>query len=141
MRQDLDLARAEKAAQRVRDKGGSELAAALAGINAGIAPGHRYRSTKRRVRVILEHGPQHPHFVYRFKNLAAHYDCRTLASALEAAWLTVFMERNYTKFLRRTRGYAPVRASQMLLDEIHLLLRFCRQYAPEQFERWRKELQ
>jgi hypothetical protein len=133
-RTDRDLQRGRYAAARVRAGGGSALAAAYAHIEATFSPATHHATFKDRVAALMKRGAGHPEAWTRYRRLVERYPIANLDTAI------VLVER-----MRRAEVEARAasvrnwgqccrpRLTLMILDEIRLILRVLRRYAPARF--------
>lgn len=133
-RMDRDLQRGRRAAARVRADGGSALAAAYASIEAAFSPALHHATFKDRVATLMKCGAAHPEVWTRYRRLAERYPLTNLDAAI------VLVER-----MRRAEVEARAasarnwglcgrpRLTLMVLEELRLMLRMLRRYAPARF--------
>jgi hypothetical protein len=131
---DQDRARGERAAQRVRARGGSAMVAALAAIEATFSPAIRHSTFKRRVAALVTGGAGHPEIRSRYQRLAERYPCANLDTAI------VIVERLYraeidarAAAVRLWGRCSRPRVALMLLQELRLMLRMVRRHAPMRY--------
>jgi hypothetical protein len=79
---DRDRARGDRAAERVRERGGSAMEAALAAIEATFSPALRHSLAKRRVAALIRQGAAHVEVRARYQRLAERYPLANLDSAV-----------------------------------------------------------
>ena len=133
-RADRDLQRGRRAAARVHAHGGSALAAAYAHIEATFSPAMHHSAFKDRVAAVIKGGAAHPEAWTRYRRLAERHPLANLDAAI------VLVER-----MRRAEIEARAasvrnwglcgrpRLSLMILDEVRLILRMLRRYAPARY--------
>jgi len=133
-RVDRDHARGRRAAEAVRARGGSALEAALAAIEATFSPAIRHSTFKRRVCGVMAYRAAHPEVRSRYQRLAERYAGANLDTAL------VIVERLYRAELdardsaiRMWGRCSRPRIALMLLQELRLMLRLVRRYAPARY--------
>ena len=133
-RVDRDHARGRRAAEAVRARGGSALEAALAAIEATFSPAVRYSTFKRRVAGLMACGAAHPDVRSRYQRLAERYVGANLDTSL------VIVERLYRAEIdARDRAIgmwgrcSRPHIALMLLQELRLMLRVVRRYAPARY--------
>jgi hypothetical protein len=134
-RVDRDLVRGRRAAERVRAAGGSAVEAALAHIEATFSPAMRHSIFKDRVAAAIRHGPLHPQAA-RYRSIA---ECHPLAN-LDTAILLIERWRRAeldarAKAIEAWGRCSRPRLATMVLDELRLILRHLRRYAPAQYPR------
>jgi hypothetical protein len=132
-RVDRDLVRGRRAAESVRAAGGSAVEAALTHIEATFSPAMRHSIFKDRVAMVIRHGPLHPQ-ASRYRGIAERHPIATLDTAI----LIVERRRRAELDARAKAMEAWGRCSRprfaiMLLDELRLILRLLRRYAPAQY--------
>jgi hypothetical protein len=130
-RVDRDHARGRRAAEAVHARGGSALEAALAALEATFSPAIRHSTFKRRVRSLMAHGAAHVEVRSRYQRLAERYPGASLDTAV------VLVERLYRaeidardSAIRIWGRCSRPRIALMLLQELRLMLRMVRRYAP-----------
>jgi hypothetical protein len=131
---DRDQARGGRAAEIVRARGGSAMEAALAAIEATFSPAIRHSTFKRRVAALIRCGAAHPEVRSRYQRLAERYACANLDTAI------VVVERLYRAeidardaAMRLWGRCSRPRLALMLLQELRLVLRMVRRYAPARY--------
>jgi len=131
-----DRERGERAAERIRARGGSALEAALAAIDATFSPAMRHSLFKRRVAALIRSGAAHPEVRARYQRLAERYARADLSTAV------VIVERLYraevdarAAAVRLWGRCSRPRLALMLLQELRLVLRMVRRYAPARYPR------
>jgi hypothetical protein len=131
---DRDHARGRRAAESVRARGGSALEAAVAAIEATFSPAIRHSTFKRRVAGLIAHGTAHPEVRSRYQRLAERYAAADLGTAV------VIVERLYRaeidareSAIRNWGRCSRPRIALMLLQELRLMLRMVRRYAPARY--------
>lgn len=134
MRSNRDHRRGQRAAASIRAAGGSSLDVALAHIEATFAPPMWHTIFKERVAALVRRGAGHPAVRTRYRQLAERYPNADLGTAI------VLVER-----LRRAELDARFAAVQvwghcsrprlaiMVLDELRLILRMVRRFAPARY--------
>ena len=133
-RTDRDLQRGRRAAGRVRAAGGSALAAAYAHIEATFSPAMHRATFKDRVATLMKGGAAHPEAWARYRRLV---ECHPITN-LDAAIVLVERMRRAELEARaaaiRSWGHCSrPRLALMILDEVRLILRMLRRYAPARF--------
>jgi hypothetical protein len=133
-RVDRDHARGRRAAEAVRARGGSALEAALAALEATFSPAIRYSTFKRRVAGLMASGAAHPDVRSRYQRLAERYAGANLDTAV------VIIERLYRAEIDACDSAVRIwgrcsrpRIALMLLQELRLMLRVVRRYAPARY--------
>jgi hypothetical protein len=130
-RTDRDLARGRRAAAGVRAAGGSALQVALARIEATFSPAMRHSSFKDRVAALIRAGAGHPEARARYRLLTEHHSAANLETTI------ILVERMRCAELDRRAAAIGAwghcsrpRLALMMLDELRLILRMVRRYAP-----------
>jgi hypothetical protein len=133
-RTERDLQRGRLAAVRVRTDGGSALAAAYAHIEATFSPAMRHATFKDRVAALMRGGAAHPEAWTRYRRLAERYPHVNLdgAIALIERMRRAELEARAASF-RHWGACGRPRLTLMILDEVRLILRMLRRYAPARF--------
>src|SRR5262249_30699505 len=133
-RLDRDHARGRRAAEAVRARGGGALEAALAALEATFSPAIRHSTFKRRVARLVADGAAHPEARLRYQRLAERYAGANLDTAV------VIVERLYRaeidardSAIRIWGRCSRPRMALMLLQELRLVLRLVRRYAPARY--------
>ena len=133
-RTNRDLQRGRRAAARVRAGGGSALAAAYAHIEATFSPAMHHAAFKDRVAALMVGGAAHAEALTRYRRLVESYPAANLDTAM------VLVERMRRAELEaraasvRSWGQSSrPRLTLMILDEVRLILRMLRRYAPARF--------
>ena len=133
-RTDRDLQRGRRAAARVRAAGGSAVAAAYAHIEATFSPAMHHAAFKDRVAALMMAGPAHPEAWTRYRRLVERYPAANIDTAI------VLVERMRRSEIEaraasvRSWGQSSrPRLTLMILDEVRLILRMLRRYAPARF--------
>jgi hypothetical protein len=133
-RVDRDHVRGRRAAEAVCARGGSALEAALAAIEATLSPAIRYSTFKRRVAGLMASGATHPDVRLRYQRLAERYAGANLDTAV------VIVERLYRAEIDARDSAIHIwgrcsrpRIALMLLQELRLMLRVVRRYAPARY--------
>jgi hypothetical protein len=131
---DRDRARGDRAAEPVRERGGSAMEAALAAIEATFSPALKYSLAKRRAAALIRQAATHAEVRARYQRLAERYPLANLDTAI------VIVER-----LRRAELDARATAVRlwgrcsrphvalMMLEDLRLILRIMRRYAPARY--------
>jgi hypothetical protein len=134
IRVDRDHARGRRAAEGVRARGGSAMEAALAAIEATFSPAIRHSTFKRRVAGLVRYGAAHPEIRWRYQRLAGRYAGSDLDTAV------VIVERLHRAEIdardaavRLWGRCSRPRIALMLLQELRLVLRLVRRYAPARY--------
>jgi hypothetical protein len=131
---DRDRARGERAAERVRERGGSALEAALAAIEATFAPALKHSLAKRRVAGLIRQGGAHPEVRARYQRLAERYPEANLDTAIAIVERLHRAELDARATAVRLWGRCSrPRLALMLLEDLRLILRMVRRYAPERY--------
>jgi hypothetical protein len=131
---DQDRARGERAAQRVRARGGSAIDAALAAIEATFSRAIRHSTFKRRVAALVRGGPGHPAMRSRYQRLAERYPCANLDTAITIVERLYRAEIDARAAAVRLWGRCSrPRVALMLLQELRLMLRMVRRHAPMRY--------
>ncbi|MBV9968534.1 MAG: hypothetical protein JO228_01005 [Xanthobacteraceae bacterium] len=128
---DRDRARGERAAERVRARGGSAMEAALAAIEATFSPAFEHSLGKRRVAALIRQGAAHAQMRSRYQRLAERYPLANLdtAIAIVERLHRAELEARATAVRLWGRCSRP-RLTLMLLWDLRLILRMVRRYAP-----------
>jgi hypothetical protein len=131
---DRDHARGRRAAESVRARGGSALESALAALEATFSPAIRHSTFKRRVAGLMAYGAAHPEVRSRYQRLAERYAGANLDTAV------VIVERLYCAEIDARESAIRIwgrcsrpRIALMLLQELRLMLRLVRRYAPARY--------
>jgi hypothetical protein len=120
-RTDRDLARGRRAAVGVRAAGGSALQAAFAHIEATFSPAIRHSTFKDRVAALIRAG-------------AAPHPVANLETAIILAERMRRAELEARANAIHTWGHCSrPRLTLMVLDELRLILRMVRRYAPSRY--------
>jgi hypothetical protein len=131
---DRDRARGERAAARVRAAGGDAMAAALAAIEATFSPAHKHSLKKRRVAALIRRGAAHPEARLRYQRLAERYPDANLDTALAIVARLHRAECDARATAVRLWGRCSrPRLALMLLEDLRLILRMVRRYAPASY--------
>jgi hypothetical protein len=131
-RVDRDLMRGRRAAERVRAAGGSAVEAALTHIEATFSPAMRHSIFKDRVAAVIRHGPLHPQAL-RYRSIAERHPIATLDTAI------LIERRRRAELDARAKAMeawgrcSRPRLATMVLDELRLILRLLRRYAPARY--------
>jgi hypothetical protein len=133
-RTETDLLRGRAAAAQVRARGGSALAAAYAHIEATFSPAMHHATFKDRVAALMRGGAANPELWTRYRRLVERYPNTNLDAAI------VLVERirgaeleARTVAVRNWGRCSRPRLALMILDELRLMLRVLRRYAPARF--------
>jgi hypothetical protein len=131
---DRDGARGDRAAERVREHGGSAMEAALAAIEATFSPALKHSLAKRRIAALIRQGAGHAEVRARYQRLA---ECYPLAN-LDTAIVIVERLRRAELDARATAVRLWGRCSRprlalMLLEDLRLILRMVRRYTPARY--------
>jgi hypothetical protein len=133
-RADRDLARGRRAAAAIRRTGGSALQAACAQIEATFSPALRHSMLKDRVAALMRRGPADPEVRTRYRRLA---ECRPLADLHVAIVLVECLRRAECEAqaaaMRVWGACSRPRFALMILDELRLILRMLRRFAPTRY--------
>jgi hypothetical protein len=130
-RTDRDLARGRRAAIGVRAAGGSALEAAFAHIEATFSPAMRHSTFKDRVAALIRAGAGHPEAWTRYRRLAERYPIANLDAAIMLVERMRRAEVDAHARAIHTWGHCSrPRLALMVLDELRLILRMVRRYAP-----------
>jgi hypothetical protein len=130
-RADRDLARGRRAAIGVRAAGGSALEAAFAHIEATFSPAMRHSTFKDRVAALIRAGAGHPEAWTRYRRLAERYPIANLDAAIMLVERMRRAELDARARAIHTWGHCSrPRLALMVLDELRLILRMVRRYAP-----------
>lgn len=133
-RTDRDLARGRRAAARSRYHGGSALAAAHAHIEASFSLATHRSVFKDRVATVIRLGAAHPAVRHRYRILVARRPFATLDAAIVAVERMRCAELEARAAAAGSWGYCGrSRLALVLLDEIRVVLRMLRRYAPARF--------
>jgi hypothetical protein len=138
---DIDQERGRLAAERARAQGKSALECALARIDATFSVEMRFNLHKRRVRAIIQAGVDNPEAL-RYRRVAKQVrpDIQ-IEAAVFIAERCYRMEVERRERIERTWGFChEPRIRLMVLDELRLMLRWCRRFAPKEFMAWRDHL-
>jgi hypothetical protein len=134
-RVDPDHARGRRAAEAVHARGGSALEAALAAIEATFSPAVRHSTFKRRVAGLMTLGAMHPDVRSRYQRLAERHAGANLDTAV------AIVERLYRAEIDARESAVRIwgrcsrpRIALMLLQELRLMLRVVRRYAPARYD-------
>lgn len=126
-----DLARGRRAAARVRIRGGSAFTAACAYIGAAFSPAVHHSAFKDRVATLMHCGATHPEVRHRYRALIERYPVTNIDAALVLVEHIRRAEREARDVAIGNWGRChSCRVTFMLLDEMRLILRALRRYAP-----------
>lgn len=133
-RADRDLHRGRRAAAGVRAGGGSALAAAYAHIEATFSSTMHHSMFKDRVATLIKGGAASPEAWIRYRGLIERHPISSLDTAI------LLVERMHRTELEartaavRSWGHCSrPRLALMILEEVRLILRVLRRYAPAHF--------
>jgi hypothetical protein len=133
-RTDRDLARGRRAAALVQSRGGTALDAACAHIAATFSPAMHHSVLKDRVARLMAGGAGHPEVWSRYRDLAERHPLTNLAAALALLERLRDSEREARATAIATWGHSSrPRLVLMMLDELRLILRVVRRYAPASY--------
>jgi hypothetical protein len=133
-RTDRDLRRGRRAAARVRADGGSALAAAYAHIEATFSPAMHRATFKDRVAALIHRGAAHPEARMRYRMLVERHPIKNLDAAIVLVERMRSAELEARAAALRSWGHCSrCRLTLMILDEVRLILRMLRRYAPARF--------
>jgi hypothetical protein len=138
---DRDYERGRLAGERVQAQGKSALECVLARIDATFSIAMQFNLHKRRVRATMRNGPDHPDALrYQWTAEQVRPDI-TIGGAVFVAEAGYRMERERRERIALIWGIChEPRIKLLLLDELRLMLRWCRRYAPAAFAEWRDHL-
>jgi hypothetical protein len=133
-RTDRDLQRGRRAAARVRAAGGSAVAAAYAHIEATFSPAMHHAAFKDRVAALMMGGAAHPQAWTRYRRLVERYPAANLDTAIALVERMHRAEVEARAASVRSWGQSSrPRLTLMVLEEVRLILRMLRRYAPARF--------
>jgi len=133
-RSERDLHRGRCAAARVRAGGGSALASAYASIEATFSPAMRHSVFKDRVAALMRGGAAAPDVRMRYQRLVERHPVKSLDAAIVRIARLRDAERNVHAAAVANWGHSSrIRLNLMILDEVFLILRILRRYAPAHF--------
>jgi hypothetical protein len=128
---DRDRARGERAAERVRARDGSAMEAAVAAIEATFSPALKHSLARRRVAALIRQGAAHPDVRARYRRLAERYPLANLDTAIAIVERLHRAECDARATAVRLWGRCSrPRLALMLLEDLRLILRMVRRYAP-----------
>ena len=128
---DRDRARGDRAAERVRARGGSAMEAALAAIEATFSPALKHSLAKRRVAALIRQGAAHAEVRARYQRLAERYPLANLDTAIAIVERLHRAEIDARATAVRLWGRCSrPRLALMLLEDLRVILRMVRRYAP-----------
>ncbi len=128
-----DMKRGRLAAERCRTAGGSTIQCIEAQFDAVFNASTRHSTFKARIADLMRRGPGDPDVVYRFRGLVNHP--YTLDVAIVLVEQMRRTELNIREVAIRNLGrYSGPNARLMLLNELRLILRWIRRYAPEKYK-------
>jgi hypothetical protein len=134
VRAERDLLRGRRAAALVRQSGGSALAAACAHIEATFAPASRLSIYKDRVAALIAGGCGDAQVRSRYRRIAERYSSATLDGAIAVVERLRHAEFEARAAAIRAFGHCSrPRLALMVLDELRLILRLLRRYAPARY--------
>jgi len=133
-RADRDLHRGRRAASRVCADGGSALAAACAHIEATFSSAMRHSMFKDRVAAVMKDGIANPAMSLRYGRLIERHAVTSLDAAIVLVERMRRAEREARAAAGRNWGHCSrPRSALMILNELRLILRMQRRYAPAHF--------
>jgi hypothetical protein len=128
---DRDRARGDRAAERVRERGGSAMEAALAAIEATFSPAFKHSLAKRRVAALIRQGAAHAEVSARYRGLAERSPLANFDTAIAIVERLHRAELDARATAVRLWGRCSrPRLALMLLEDLRLILRMVRRYAP-----------
>jgi hypothetical protein len=131
---DRDRARGDRAAERVRERGGSAMEAALAAIEATFSPALIHSLAKRRVAALIRQGAAHVEVRARYERLAERYPLANLDTAIAIVERLHRAELDARGTAVRLWGRCSrPRLGLMLLEDLRLIQRMVRRYAPARY--------
>jgi hypothetical protein len=132
---DRDRARGDRAAERVRARGGSAMEAAVAAIEATFSPALKRSLARRRVAALIRQGAAHPEVRARYRRLAERYSLANLDTAIAIVERLHSAELDArTAAVRLWGRCSRPRVTLMLLKDLRLILRMVRRYAPARYD-------
>lgn len=138
---DLDHERGRRAAASAKAQGKSALQCALAQIDAAFSVATKYHLHKRRVRAIMRGGVDDPEALRYRKVVEQCHPEIHLENAVIIAERCYRMELGRRQRIERTWGFChEPRIRLMVLDELRLMLRWCRRHDQQAFKAWRDHL-
>lgn len=133
-RTDRSLARGRRAAAQVCVHGGSALVAASVQIEVTFSSAMRHLIFKDRVAALIHCGAAHPKVRVRYQKLVERHPVRNLDAAIVLAGRMRCAEREARAAAVRSCGhFSRSRLRLTILDEVCLILRMLRRYAPTLF--------
>jgi hypothetical protein len=133
---DRDRARGERAAERVRERGGSAMEGALAAIEATFSPALKHSLAKRRVAALIRQGAAQPELRARYQRLAERHPLANLDTAIAIVERLHPAELDSRATAIRLWGRCSrPRLALLLLADLRLILRMVRRYAPARYAR------
>ena len=129
-----DLHRGRCAAARVRAGGGSALVAAYAHIEATFSPAMRHSVFKDRVAALMRGGAAAPDVRMRYQRLVERHPIKNLDAAIALIERMRGAECEARAAAVANWGHSSrIRLNLMILNEVRLILRLLRRYAPVHF--------
>jgi hypothetical protein len=139
---DRDLQRGRRAAARVRADGATAFAAACAHIEATFSPAMHHSTFKDRVATLMKGGIAHPEAWGRYRRLVERHPITNLQAAIVLVERMRRVELEAHAASVRSWGHCSrPRLALMVLDEVRLILRMLRRYAPARFPALMAEVQ
>jgi len=133
-RTDRDLARGRRAAARSRRCGGAALAAACAHIEASFSPAMHRSVFKDRVAALIRLGAAHREVRGRYRIFVERHPITNLDAAIMLVDRMHCAELEARAVAVGNWGHCShSRLTSMLLQEVRLILRMLRRYAPARF--------
>jgi hypothetical protein len=140
-----DLARGRRAAARIRRHGCSAMAAACAHMEATFSPAIRHSILKDRISTVMQRGTRYHQVRTRYGRLVERHPVTNVDAAIVLVDRLRRAECQARALAIANSGrYSRSRLGLMLLDEVRLILRMLRRYAPGRFAhlvaeiRWRR---
>ena len=131
---DRDLARGRRAALCVLVRGGPALAAACAQIEATFSPAIEHSMRKDRVAALMRRGAVCPEIWLRYRTLVERHPITNLDTAITLVGRLRCAEIEARAAAVRNWGHCSwSRLTLVMLDEVCLILRVLRRYAPTCF--------
>lgn len=133
-RTDRDLARGRRAAARGRVHGRSALATACAQVGATFSPAVRHAILNDRVAALIRRGAARPEVRFRYGTFVERHALTNLDAAIVLVDRMRCAELEARAVAAGSWGHCrQSRLTLMLLDEMRLILRMLRRYAPDRF--------
>jgi hypothetical protein len=108
--------------------------AALAAIEATFSPALKYSLARRRVAALIRQGAAHPEVRARYRRLAERYPLANLDTAITIVDRLHSAELDARATAVRLWGRCSrPRLALMLLEDLRLILRMVRRYAPARY--------